>query len=199
MARNIIVVHNKKESSFSFKKVDRASLYGQKKRIFLDEKEQVCSTAIVDNKSGLLVRSGDASSVYVDESFNFIEKQKLEAVDSDGKSVQKVESTLNVAQNLQKISENDLLDFDCSSYYALSEESLDPDLAKALESGDIFEFGFNYYADFQLETGILLKNEFGYVALIGLKTQPDWIENTNISGEKFESPDEDDEIDFGML
>ena len=35
------------------------------------------------------MRSGDASSVYVDESFNFIEKQKLEAVDGDGKSVQK--------------------------------------------------------------------------------------------------------------
>ena len=34
------------------------------------------------------------------------------------------------------------------------------------------------------------------MALIGLKTQPDWVENTNISGEKFESPDEDDEIDF---
>ena len=132
MARNIVLVYKEKESTFGFKKVDRSSFYGQKKRIFLDETAEICSTAIVDNKSGLLVQSGDASSVYVDEKLNYIDKQKLEAVDSDGKPVQKEDSTLNVAQKLEKISENELLDFDCASYYALTDENLDSDLSTAL-------------------------------------------------------------------
>jgi len=198
MARKIVVNYKGKDSSFNFKKIKRDMLYGKKKRVFLDDQDKECRTAAIEKKYGLLILSGDASSVYIDSNKNFVSKDSISGLDNDGNILERFQSTLNVSQELEKIDENDILDFNCSSLYKLEEEDMDQSLKKSLEKGDIYKFDFNYYSDFNLEMGILLMNEYGFFALIGNDTKVPWIDKEETHHEFFETP-EVDEIDFEML
>ena len=198
MGRLIILQFKGKDSSFNFKKINRSSLYGKKKRVFLDELNKECTTAIIDNSFGLLIHSGDASSVYIDEQKNFINKDDILGIDNEGNIVNRIPSTLNTSQKLQVIDEQYILDFDCSSLYHLEEEVIEKDLQISLDGGDIYSFDFNYYSDFNVEKAILLKNEKGYFALIGKETSHSWSAKEENLAEHFETP-EDLDIDFEML
>jgi hypothetical protein len=198
MARSIIVKFNGQDSKFNFKKISRSVLYGKKKRIFLDEQKKECTTAKIDTKYGVLIHSGDASSVYIDDQNNYINKEEISGMDEDGKIVERYLSTLDISQELKKINEQYVLDFNCSSLYQLKEETLEKDLDDSLKNGDFYKFDFNYYSDFNVETGILMKNELGYFALIGKEIEIPWIDKGENIGECFETP-ELEEIDFEML
>ncbi len=198
MPRLIVLEFKGKESKFNFKKINRSSLYGKKKRVFLDEFNKECISAIIDTSFGLIIHSGDASSVYIDEQKNFINKDDISGIDSKGNVVKRIPSTLNVPQKLHVINEEYILDFDCSSLYYLEEEVIEKDLQTSLNNGDIYNFDFNYYSDFNVEKGILLKNEKGYFALVGKETSHSWSTKEENLSEHFESP-EDLDIDFEML
>ena len=198
MPRFIVLEFKGKESKFNFKKINRSSLYGKKKRVFLDEFNKECISAIIDTSFGLIIHSGDASSVYIDEQKNFINKDDISGIDSKGNVVKRIPSTLNVPQKLHVINEEYILDFDCSSLYYLEEEVIEKDLQTSLNNGDIYNFDFNYYSDFNVEKGILLKNEKGYFALVGKETSHSWSTKEENLSEHFESP-EDLDIDFEML
>ena len=198
MARLIVVKFNGQDSKFNFKKISRSILYGKKKRLFLDEQKKECSTAKIDTKYGVLIHSGDASSVYVDDQNNFINKEEISGMDENGEIVERYLSTLDVSQELEKINEEYALDFNCSSLYRLEEETLEKDLGDSLENGDLYKFDFNYYSDFNVETAILMKNKLGYFALIGKEIHILWIDKGESIGECFETP-ELEEIDFEML
>ena len=103
MARLIILQFKGKESKFNFKKINRSNLYGKKKRVFLDELNKECTTAIIDTSFGLLIHSGDASSVYIDEQKNYINRDDISGIDSEGNIVDRIPSTLNTPQKLQII------------------------------------------------------------------------------------------------
>lgn len=198
MPRLIVLEFKGKESKFNFKKINRSSLYGKKKRIFLDEFNKECISAIIDTSFGLIVHSGDASSVYIDEQKNFINKDDISGIDNKGNVVKRIPSTLNVPQKLHVINEEYILDFDCSSLYYLEEEVIEKDLQISLNNGDIYNFDFNYYSDFNVEKGILLKNKKGCFALVGKETSHSWSTKEENLAEHFESP-EDLDIDFEML
>lgn len=198
MPRLIVLEFKGKESKFNFKKINRSSLYGKKKRIFLDEFNKECISAIIDTSFGLIIHSGDASSVYIDEQKNFINKDDISGIDSKGNLVKRIPSTLNVPQKLHVINEEYILDFDCSSLYYLEEEVIEKDLQTSLNNGDIYNFDFNYYSDFNIEKGIILKNEKGYFALVGKETSHSWSNKEENLAEHFESS-EDLDIDFEML
>ena len=75
----------------------------------------------------------------------------------------------------------------------------DKDLKLKLDKGEVFSFPFNYYADFKLEDGILLKGEKDYFALIGRKTTCNWIgEHSEDLPEEVEEF-EDNDLDFEMM
>ena len=198
MARVIVVNYKGKDSSFKFKKIKREILYGKKKRVFLDDQDKECKTATIEKKYGLLILSGDASSVYIDNNKNFVSKENISGLDRNGNILERFQSTLNISQKLEEMSEQDALNFNCSSLYHLEGETIDKSLSKSLEKGDIYKFDFNYYSDFNLETGILIKNDYGYFSLIGNETKVSWIDKEEVHHECFETP-EVDEIDFEML
>ena len=84
MARVIVVNYKGKDSSFKFKKIKREILYGKKKRVFLDDQDQECKAATIEKKYGLLILSGDASSVYIDNNKNFVSKENISGLDRNG-------------------------------------------------------------------------------------------------------------------
>ena len=86
-----------------------------------------------------------------------------------------------------------------NSVYHLEPKNFDKDLKSKLDKGEIFSFPFNYYSDFKLEDGIILKGEKDYFALIGRKTMCNWIgEHSDELPEEVEEF-EDNDLDFEMM
>ena len=199
MARELILNLNKKTSSFAISKIDRKKLYGFKKRLYLDEKGKECSRANLEEETGIVFVSSDVSSSYLDHKGNFIDKKELEAIDDNGKKVTKQDSTLSKDVQLESASEEDALNLKVNSVYHLEPKNFDKDLKSKLDKGEIFSFPFNYYSDFKLEDGIILKGEKDYFALIGRKTMCNWIgEHSDELPEEVEEF-EDNDLDFEMM
>ena len=62
----------------------------------------------------------------------------------------------------------------------------------------MYNFEFINYSDFNVEKGILLKNDKGYFELIGKETSNSWSAKEENLAEHFDTP-EDLDIDFEML
>ena len=199
MARELILNLNKNKSTFGISKIDRKKLYGFKKRLFLDEKEKECSKANLEEETGIVFVSSDISSSYIDHKGNFVEKKELEAINDDGKKVKKEDSTLGKEVDLTTTSIEEALNLKVNSVYHLEPKDFDKDLKSKLDKGDVFSFPFNYYADFKLEDGILLKGKKDYFALIGRKTTCNWVgEHSEDLPEEIEEF-EDNDLDFEMM
>ena len=199
MAREILLTLNKKKSSFEISKIDRKKLYGFKKRMFLDEKNKECSKANLEEETGIVFVNSDISSCYLDHKGNYIEKSDLEAINENGKKVKKEDSTIGKEVNLNSITTEDALNLKVNSVYHLEPKEFDKNLKSKLDKGEVFSFPFNYYADFKLEDGIILKSEKEYFALIGRKTSCHWVgENSDDLPEDVEEF-EDNDLDFEMM
>ena len=199
MAREILLNLNKKKSIFEISKIDRKKLYGFKKRLFLDEKGEECSKANLEEETGIVFVNSDISSCYLDHKGNYIEKSNLEAINDNGKNVKKEDSTIGKEVNVNSITTEDALNLKVNSVYHLEPKEFDEDLKSKLDKGDLFSFPFNYYADFKLEDGIILKSEKEYFALIGRKTSCHWVgENSDDLPEDVEEF-EDNDLDFEMI
>ena len=199
MAREILLNLNKKKSIFEISKIDRKKLYGFKKRMFLDEKNKECSKANLEEETGIVFVNSDISSCYLDHKGNYIEKSDLEAINENGKKVKKEDFTIGKEVNLNSITTDDALNLKVNSVYHLEPKEFDKNLKSKLDKGEIFSFPFNYYTDFKLEDGIILKSEKEYFALIGRKTSCHWVgENSDDLPEDVEEF-EDNDLDFEMM
>ena len=199
MAREILLNLNKKKSTFEISKIDRKKLYGFKKRLFLDDKGEECSKANLEEETGIVFVNSDISSCYLDHKGNYIEKSDLEAINENGKKVKKEDSTIGKEVNLNSITTEDALNLKVNSVYHLEPKEFDKNLKLKLDNGEVFSFPFNYYADFKLEDGIILKSEKEYFALIGRKTSCHWVgENSDDLPEDVEEF-EDNDLDFEMM
>ncbi len=199
MAREILLNLNKKKSTFEISKIDRKKLYGFKKRLFLDDKGEECSKANLEEETGIVFVNSDISSCYLDHKGNYIEKSDLEAINENGKKVKKEDSTIGKEVDLNSITTDDALNLKVNSVYHLEPKEFDKNLKLKLDNGEVFSFPFNYYADFKLEDGIILKSEKEYFALIGRKTSCHWVgENSDDLPEDVEEF-EDNDLDFEMI
>ena len=200
MARNIVVALDGEESSFDFKPVDRAALYGKRRRVALDRDGELCSRASLTEDGSILIKSGMTAQGYFDEAGQTYKLADLVAYGSDGKELPKVASTLGVSQQLRgPISPTELLDTRIGSVYTLSPEALAPALEAKLVGGAIFAFPFNYRDDFGAENAFLLANDNGFFALIGVPLQHEWVSLEELAELPASDDDSDDELDFEMF
>jgi hypothetical protein len=198
MAREIQLLLDNNLSSFAFKKVSRNDLYGFKKRIPLGNDGQPCVRAQIDEDTGQLIPSGGLEGVYINQNFSNVEKNDLVAKDSSNQTLKKFDSTLGTPQKIEPINVEDLLSLEVSSVYALTPSSLDSKLENALSQNQCFQFPFNYYSDYNLETGVLIKSGENIFALIGNLCPSDWVEE-NTQPSIIEEIQEEEELDFQMF
>ena len=86
-----------------------------------------------------------------------------------------------------------------NSVYYLEPKQFDENLKSNLDKGNLYQFNFNYYEDFKLEDGIILKSEKDYFVLIGRSSKAHWVgENTDDLPEEVEEF-EDNDLDFEMM
>ena len=199
MARELILLLDKKESKFTLSKIQRKNIYGYKKRIAMDEKNKECERAYVEEESGIMFKNSDTSSCHIDHKNNYLERNLIEAVDVNGKKVTKQDSTLGKPCKLNKWDEQSALNLRVNSVYQLDPVKLDAKLQSQLESGNIFYFQFNYFSDFKLEDAALVKSKEGYFALIGRKCEAHWIGEDSSVPETMMAEFDDTDLDFEMM
>ena len=198
MAREIQLLLDNNLSSFAFKKISRNDLYGFKKRTPLGNDGQPCVRAQIDEDTGQLIPSGGLEGVYINKNFSNVEKNDLVAKNSNNHTLKKFDSTLGTPQKIEPISIDDLLSLEVTSVYALTPSSIDAKLKTALSQNQYFQFPFNYYADYNLETGVLIKSGDNIFALIGNLCPTEWVEE-NTQPSIIEDILDEEELDFQML
>jgi hypothetical protein len=199
MAKEIVVNLGGKESTFTYKPVDRASLYGKRKRVLLDSAGEPCSRASLLDDGSLLIKSGMTAQGYYLSDGRSYKLAELEGFDLDGKPLNKVPSTLGVAQELAEISPEDALNISQQSFYALEASSIDDELKSSLDQGKIYRFSFNYREDYLAAQALLVANENGYFAIIGNEVEHEWVSFQAVVDLPPESDDSDEELDFEMF
>lgn len=200
MARNIVVELDGEESSFDFKPIDRAALYGKRRRVALDRDGELCSRASLSEDGSILIKSGMTGQAYFDEKGQAFKLSDLAAYGPDGKELTKVASTLGVSQKLRgPIDPSELLDTRIGTVYALSAEVLGSALNEKLTKGDVFSFPFNYREDYRAESAFLLSNDNGVFVLVGVPVEYEWASLEVLAELPASDDDSDDELDFEMF
>lgn len=200
MASTINVVHDGHEAVFTFSPVDRAAIYGKRRRLALDETGQPCSKASLLDDGSMLLRSGMTAQGYFLPDGTWVPQGDLEAINADGTPAERVPSTLGEAQSLTPATAEDVLDLHVQTVYALEPESIPDGLAQALNAGALYSFAFNYRPDYRSESAILLANDEGYWALIGNPAAGEWQELATVTAVTEASEDAgDDDLDFEMF
>jgi hypothetical protein len=98
MAKPIIVMLGGVESSFDHSKLDRARLYGTRRRVPLDAQGLPCVKAALTVDGAYLMQAGMTAQGYFDDQGRWLQKSELVGVDPDGHVVDLQPSTLGVAQ-----------------------------------------------------------------------------------------------------
>jgi hypothetical protein len=144
MARNLVLALGDEQSEFSIKPLNRADIYGKRKRVALDADGQVCSRASLLDDGSLLLKSGMTAQGYFTSDGKSYKQADLVAFDTSGKPLEKVPSTLGVAQKLSgPLPAETVLDLRVDSIYLLEAAQLGDKLSKSLAAGEIYGFSFN--------------------------------------------------------
>lgn len=200
MARSIAVRWNGSESTFGLKSLDRAAIYGKRRRVALDENGNPCSRASLLDDGSMILRTGMTGQGYFLPDGTFLKQTELEGYGSDGEPLPKVPSTLGVAQDLEgPIAPHEVLDLRVDAIYVLDPEALDAGLKSDLENGSLFRFSFNFREDYRAETAVLLANDNGFFALVGQPQTYEWSRLdaiTELPAGDFDSDDDDLDFDF---
>lgn len=199
MAKPIVVALDGVESSFTHGKIERSKLYGARKRIPLDMDGNPCLKASLTADGLYLLQSGMTAQGYFDEAGRWLQKNELVGLDEDGQPLELQPSTLGVAQPLERVSPVEVLHHSIDAVYALEPSLIDAALQERLDGGDVFRFGFNYGADYHMETGFLVKNEEGFFCLVGVPCKSNWSEPGKVVVASEDDPTESDELDFDMF
>ncbi len=202
MARPIVVTFDGEESAFSFQRLTRSKLYGSRQRVPLDPTGARCRRAALTDDGSLLLLQGMTAQGYFDEGGTWVPNNTMVGLTPDGDEVEKVDSTLGVAQELEgPIDPKDVLDLAVLSVYALEPEEVSETLTQRLSDGDLFRFRFAYRSGYNVETGVLLGNDEGLFVLVGRPQVTEWHELEQIVQPLLDDEDDDldDDLDFEMF
>lgn len=200
MAREIILERGGRQSRFGLGKIDRAKLYGVRRRVPLDPQDAPCEKAELTDDGSLLVRSGMTAQAYFDDDGAWIPNADLVGINPDGSVAEVHDSTLGNPQALLSVKPSELLDCLVTSVYGLDPAELDPELEAALNAGEVFKFTFNYRKGHNPQSAFLVGNKEGIFALVGQIAETHWAELQKPVIEVDDAEDDlDDDLDFEMF
>ncbi len=199
MAKGIVVIFQGQTSAFGLEKLERAKLYGLRRRIAVDSEGRACSKANLTDDGKVLLRAGMTAQGYFDQEGRQVENSSLGAVDASGAPLPLLPSTLGVPQTLEgPVDPRDLLDLALTGVYRLLPEEVDSALASALAGGRVFRVNFNYRPDYRSELAYVVQNDAGAFALVGIPTHAEWLAPDGPPPADTDG-DDGDEFDFEMF
>ena len=96
MAKTINVTWNGQSAVFNFKSLDRAALYGKRRRIAFDEAGEACLRASLLNDGSMVLKSGMTGQGYFLPDGRWVAQGDLEGINRDGSPAELVPSTIGV-------------------------------------------------------------------------------------------------------
>ena len=200
MAKTINLTYGAETAIFAYKPIDRAVLYGKRRRVAFDLNGKECAKASLLSDGSLLIRSGMTAQGYFTEDETWVPQSELEAINLDGTQPELFPATVGENVVAEKVSAVEALSLRFDTTYSLEPEELPGGLKKELDSGSLFKFPFNPRADYQVETGILVSNENGYFALIGQEVEYRYSALSSVVSVVDEAAsDSSDDLDFEMF
>jgi hypothetical protein len=202
MAKTIVVESGGEVSSFAFSKVDRAKLYGRRRRMALDPSGRVCSRASLTEDGSLILRVGMTAQGYFDEIQRFVPLRELVGLGAAGEVLETLPSTLGEVVKVEgPLDPREMLEVRVGAVYLLEPQELSENLREQLLAGSYFRFPFNYRPDFRRGDAYLVANFEGELfALVGERVEPSWC-GPHLLPAIDADDDEDfsDELDFEMF
>jgi hypothetical protein len=199
VAKGLVLALNGRTSSFQIEKVERAKLYGVRRRLVVDDQGRTCSRASLTDDGQVLLRAGMTAQGWFDTDGRQVEQKAIGAEDADGGLLELVPSTLGVEQALQgPVDAREMLDLSLTAVYRITPEALDDSLARSLAEGQFWRFPFNYRPDYRSETGYLVQNAEGIFAIIGTPAPAQYLEPHAPPPPADDDEDEGD-LDFEMM
>jgi hypothetical protein len=199
MAKNVVLSFEGAELKFSPSRVDRAKLYGVRKRIAVDSSGSTCTKAALTADGFTLITSGMTSQGYFAPDGRWVARNEMVGLDIDERVVEIKPSTLGVAQSVEgPVDPVAVLRLDVESVFALEPDDVASTLVTSMKSGEIYRCAFNYAAGLEVEVAYLVANDEGVFALVGKPVDIAWSEQGAIF--VAESTDDDaDDLDFDQL
>jgi hypothetical protein len=186
--------------SFSISEVERADLYGSRKRLHTDGGGRTCLRAALTQDGSLLIAPGMSGQGYFNTAGQFVPRGQLVGIDPLGLTVETQPSTLGLPQPLEgSVEPSRVLDLELLSVYLLAPEQESSALLDRLKGGEIFACSFNYATSLEVERAYLLSNDHGLFALVGKPVAVDWMEEGTRFAPPLEEAEASDDLDFEML
>lgn len=200
MAKQLVVTHESADLAFGLTKIERAKLYGTRRRIAIDSQDRPCVRAALSADGATLIASGMTGQGYFAPDGRWITRGEMVGLDATGTIVESKPSTLGVAQPLDgPIDSREILHLDLDSVYLLNPEVPEATLLAKLKAGEIYRTSFNYTAGLEVETGYLLANDEGVFLLVGRPVEVPWAEHAAVFVPEATESDDADDLDFDQL
>ena len=139
MAKPLMVSLGTEAFSFNLSEVERADLYGSRKRLPTDGNGRTCIRAALTQDGSLLIASGMSGQGYFNASGQYVPRGRLVGVNEQGAVVESQPSTLGLPQALEgPVDPSVVLDLELLSVYLLAPEQSSGALLDRLKAGEIY-------------------------------------------------------------
>ena len=200
MAKPVILTNGNKQYSFDVTRIDRAKLYGVRKRQPLDAAGQPCTKASLTLDGANLLLSGMTAQGYFNSENSPISRQEMVGLDAHGNVVEQIPSTLGSPQKLEgPVSASEVLDLDVESFFCLEPLEAEEGFLAELKSGSVYKFSFNYSAGLEMETAYLVANDDGVFAIVGTTAPGEWVEEAAVYVPADGEDSDAEDLDFEAL
>ena len=109
MAKTINLTYGSETAVFAYKPIDRAVLYGKRRRVAFDLDGNECAKASLLADGSLLIRSGMTAQGYFTEDQTWVPQSELEAISADGSTPELYPATVGENVAAEKISATEAL------------------------------------------------------------------------------------------
>jgi hypothetical protein len=203
MAKNLTFVIDKQSFVAGITKVDRDKVYGFVQEVVSDKSGNTCSIGNLLDDGQTLIFSGSTALKTVDKNNLEVDKKSLKTVYLDGKDATLIPSSYDGEIVLSKASMDDLFNLEVTTVYQLTWEDAasKASMLKLLEAGNVYQFVFNYRADYEGADALVLSSHNEIFILTGKMLEFEYLENKSAIPPVEETPLEEteEEVDFGML
>ena len=190
------------EATVVLQKFTRGDVYGEKRR----ERRSVGGAALqyvsITEDGAHIVPSKGLSSLYLDESLKYVERNEVIDVSSTGEPLDIKESIFSTGVVISnKIPLEEYFAYDIENTYVLtSEDDLTPlynECKSLIEQGFLYRFEYVYYSTAYPSDGILIPFGGDIVVGLGRSVPPVWAgPSTNVDMMFEEVEEESDDFDF---
>ena len=203
MPREMTFAINGKEFAVEPVKIDRKKLYGWSEIHAFDNDGDECMLVSVDSSGTITIPKGGVCLGIVSQEGDWAARSTLRTINIDGSDVAMITSSYGVVNELEKSSEEELLNCSITAFYHM--RGADDELVTAIGK-DIYTIDYCYRDSYETSPAFLLVSELEgkkeLFMMVGTQHPFDYIGLTElamVAGDEPENEEDEGDIDFSMF